>query len=132
MRSVMRVLVSVLVVSLLSPGVSLAQQVPHVADASTLDQLIVGQSRQDEADRRAIREVLRRDEVREVARHAGLDLARAELAVSTLSGAELQEIADHARQVNQALSGGASTIVISTTTIVIVLLLVLLIVLAIN
>jgi len=60
----------------------------------------------------------------------GVDLGRANAAVSTLNGADLERTASAARDVNDALTGGASTVVISTTTIIIVLLvLVLLIVL---
>jgi len=104
-----------------------AQQ-SHVTDPATLDRLVAEQAQQDDAARAAIREALQRDDVREVARQAGLDLARAEAAVQTLSGAEVQEIAAHATQLNENLAGGQSAVVISTTTIIIIALVVLLIV----
>lgn len=103
-----------------------------VASAAALDALVADQVRADEANRIVVREVLNRSEVREVAAKAGLDLERAKQAVSTLGGAELQEVAAHARRVDAGLSGGASTLVISTTTIIIILLVVILLIVAID
>jgi hypothetical protein len=62
----------------------------------------------------------------------GIDLARANAAVDTVAGAELERAANAARQVNQQLVGGASTIVISTTTIIIILLLVIILIIAVK
>jgi len=103
-----------------------------VAPGATLDALVADQVRADQANRQIVRDVLSRSQVREVAAKAGLDLERAKQAVSTLDGAELQEIAAHARHVDASLSGGASTVVISTTTIIIILLIVILLVVATN
>lgn len=103
-----------------------------VASGATLDAMVADQVRADQANRQIVRDVLSRSEVREVAAKAGLDLERAKQAVSTLDGAELQEIATHARHVEASLSGGASTVVISTTTIIIVLLVVILLIVALN
>jgi hypothetical protein len=105
-----------------------AQAQNHVAGRSTLDQVVQARVNRDQADREAIRTLLQREEVRRVASRAGLSLAKAEAAVATLEGEDLQELASHARQVQNDLAGGASNIVISTTTIIIVLLLVILIV----
>lgn len=106
--------------------------VPAITSPAALDALAAEQVRADEANRQVVREVLSRDAVREVASKAGLDLNTARQAVSTLDGAELQEIADHARRVDASLSGGASTLVISTTAIIIILLVVILLVVAID
>jgi hypothetical protein len=103
-----------------------------VASPAALDALIADQVRADEANRAVIREVLDRSEVREVAAKAGLDMERAKQSVSALSGAELQEVAAHARRVDTGLSGGASTLVISTTTIIIILLVVILLIVALD
>ena len=108
---------------------ALAQQ-RHAVNPATIagavDQHVVKQ----DADRAAIRQALDRSEVQNVAKQMGVDLGRANAAVSTLGGADLERTANAARDVNDALAGGASTVVISTTTIIIVLLvLVLLIVL---
>lgn len=105
---------------------------PTIASPAALDALAAEQVRADEANRQIVRDVLSRDEVREVASKAGLDLNSARQALATLDGAELQEIADHARRVDASLSGGASTLVISTTTIIIILLVVILLVVAID
>ena len=74
-----------------------------------------------------MREALARPEVQAVASKLGLDLSRATTVVETLDGAQLEQAANAAQQVNDQLVGGASTIVISTTTILIILLLVILI-----
>jgi predicted outer membrane protein len=103
-----------------------------VTSGATLDAMVADQVRADQANRQIVRDVLSRSEVREVAAKAGLDLERAKQAVSTLDGAELQEIAAHARHVEASLSGGASTVVISTTTIIIILLVVILLIVALN
>jgi hypothetical protein len=84
----------------------------------------------EQADRDAILSLLQRAEVRDVAAKAGLSLDKAQAAVSTLQGTDLQQAASQARQVQNDLAGGASTVVISTTTIIIVLLIVLIVALA--
>lgn len=95
---------------------------------SALDKAVQERVSRDQADREAIRTLLQREEVREVAGKAGLSLDKALAAVSTLDGDQLQQLADQSRQIDNQLAGGASTVVISTTTIIIVLLLVILIV----
>jgi hypothetical protein len=99
----------------------------HVIGKSALDKAVQERVSRDQADREAIRSLLQRADVRDIAARAGLSLDRAQAAVSTLQGQDLQQAAAQARQVQNDLAGG-STIVISTTTIIIVLLLVLLIV----
>jgi predicted xylose isomerase-like sugar epimerase len=106
---------------------ALAQQrhaVSPAAIAGAVDQHVVKQ----DADRAAIRQALARPEVQNLAKQMGVDLGRANAAVSTLNGADLERTASAARDVNDALTGGASTIVISTTTIIIVLLVLVLLV----
>lgn len=99
----------------------------HVISRSALDKAVQQRVASEQADREAIRSVLQRADVREVAARAGLSIDKAEAAVSTLQGADLQQAASQARQVQNQLAGGASTIVISTTTVIIILLIVLLI-----
>jgi hypothetical protein len=62
----------------------------------------------------------------------GIDLRRAEGAIATLSEQDVAQVAAQARQVDEALAGGASTLVISTTTIIIALLIVILIIVAVD
>ncbi len=100
----------------------------HVIGKSALDKAVQERVSRDQADREAITSLLQRTEVREIAAKAGVSLEKAEAAVSTLEGSELEQIASQARAVQNDLAGGQSAIVISTTTIIIVLLIVLLIV----
>lgn len=123
-------LILMLSFAVLMPGIARAGQ-HHVADRSALDRMVAVQVAQQNADRQVIRDVLKRDEVREVARKAGLDIARADAAVATLSGSELQDAARRAREVNEKLAGGAN-VTISTTTIIIALLVVILIIVAVD
>jgi predicted xylose isomerase-like sugar epimerase len=108
---------------------ALAQQ-RHAVDPATIaaavDQHVVKQ----DADRAAIRQALGHPEVQSLAKQMGVDLGRANAEVSTLSGADLERAANAARQVNDALAGGASTVVISTTTIIIILLVIVLLIVA--
>ena len=100
----------------------------HVIGQSALDKAVQQRVSQEQADREAIVALLQRSEVRDIAAKVGISMAKAEAAVSTLQGQDLQQAAQQARQVQNDLAGGASTVVISTTTIIIVLLLVILIV----
>ena len=129
MKIVRRSLAVVLAVLFMAPVAS-AQD--HVIGKSALDQAVQQRVSRDHADREAILSVLQRAEVRDVAARAGLSLDKAQAAVSTLQGQDLQQAAAQARQVQDNLAGGASTIVISTTTIIIVLLLVIILIVAVN
>jgi hypothetical protein len=125
MRIVRHSLAVCLAVVLMAP---MASAQDHVIGKSTLDKAVQQRVTREQTDRDAILSLLQRAEVREVAAKAGLSLDKARTAVSTLQGADLQQAASQARQVQNDLAGGASTIVISTTTIIIILLLVILIV----
>src|SRR5262249_19614104 len=107
-----------------------AQQTSLV-DQATLDQAVATHAQESDADREAIRRMLARQQVRETAARAGIDVQRAEGAVAALSGTALHQIADQARAVDDSLSGGQS-VTISTTTIIIVLLLLILIIVAVH
>jgi hypothetical protein len=74
--------------------------------------------------------VLRHSEVARLASQIGLDLKRAESAITTLDGQELADLAARARDVDQALAGGQRSITISTTLIIIGLLLLILLIVA--
>jgi hypothetical protein len=125
MRIVRRFLAVCLAVLFMAPAAS-AQD--HVIGKAALDKAVQQRVSQDQTDREAILSVLERQEVRDIAAQAGVSIEKAQAAVSTLEGKDLQLAAAQARQVQDNLAGGASTIVISTTTIIIVLLLVILIV----
>lgn len=125
MRIVRRFLAVCLAVLFMAPAVR-AQG--HVIGQSALDKAVQQRVSQEQADREAIVALLQRSEVRDIASKVGISMAKAEAAVSSLQGQDLQQAAQQARQVQNDLAGGASTVVISTTTIIIVLLLVILIV----
>jgi hypothetical protein len=125
MRIVRRSLAVCLAVLFMAPAV---QAQDHVIGQSALDKAVQQRVSQEQADREAIRSLLQRSEVRDIAARAGISLDTAQAAVSTLQGKDLQQAAQQARQVQNDLAGGASTVVISTTTIIIVLLLVIFIV----
>ena len=127
MKIVQRSIAICLSILVLAPVVS-AQD--NVIGKSALDQAVQQRTGQEQADREAIRALLQRAEVREVANKAGLSLEKAQAAVSMLQGQDLNRAASQARQVQDNLAGGASTIVISTTTVIIVLLVLLLVAVA--
>lgn len=127
MKIVQRSIAICLSILVLAPVVS-AQD--NVIGKSALDQAVQQRIGQEQADREAIRALLQRAEVREVANKAGLSLEKAQAAVSMLQGQDLNRAASQALQVQDNLAGGASTIVISTTTIIIVLLVLLLVAVA--
>ena len=104
-----------------------AQQ--HVAGKAALEQALQDRVAEQQADREAIRSLLRRPEVKQIAAKAGLSIEKADAAIATIPAEDLRGLADQARQADNDLAGGASTIVISTTTIIIVLLVIILIVL---
>ena len=105
-------------------------QVRHAVAPSALAAAVTDHMAARDADRDAIREALARPEVRAVAERTGIDIDRAVASIDSLDSSSLARAAQSARQVNQALVGGASTVTISTTTIIIVLLIILLILVA--
>ena len=125
MKFVRRSLAVVLAV-LVSAPVASAQQ--HVIGKSALEKAVHERAALDQADRAAILTLLERQDVREVAKQAGLSIEKATAAVSTLQGDELRQVAAQANHVNNELAGGATTVVITTTTIILVLLIVILLV----
>jgi hypothetical protein len=100
----------------------------HVVTADELAQTVSQYVKKQDADRATIRETLARPEVKNVAEGMGIDIGRVSASIDALPPESLERAAATARDVNQALVGGASTIVISTTTIIIVLLIVILVV----
>ena len=107
-------------------------QTAHVVDQETLDRLLSERIAQDQADRAVLERVLTHEQVQTIAGRFGVDVTRAQAAVSTLDGEELRTLAAQAQQVEQALVGGQSTITLSTTTVIIGLLIIILIIVAVN
>src|SRR5204863_3316940 len=106
-----KLLVLPLVLLTLAPGSALAGP-QHIVSPGQVSAAVAERAAAQDAERAAVREALARPEVRSVATGMGLDLARLDDAVATLSGAELAQAASSARRVNHQLVGGASTIVI--------------------
>jgi predicted outer membrane protein len=129
MRTLRQTLVGSFALVLALSASAFAQQ-RHAVDPAALANSVTQHVAEQDADRAAIHEALGRPEVREMAGRAGIDLNRVDKSVDTLSGEPLDRMAAAARDVNQALVGGASTVVISTTTIIIALLVVIIIILA--
>ena len=128
MQTLQRVLGASLAVLLCAPA-GWAQQ-SHVISQRALDQAVQQRVTQEQADRDAIRTLLRNPAVRDVAARAGLPLDKAQAAVSTLQGDQLRQAADQARQANDQLAGGSETLVLSATTIIIILLVLVLLIVA--
>ena len=126
MRIVKKSVALVLAVFLVSSP-ALAQQ-PRVVDSSAMSQALTAKADSESEQRELVRRVLDRADVREVAARMGLNVEQAHSAVATLSGAELDTVAQQASAVEAvALAGGAgSTIVISTVTLLLIIIIVIL------
>jgi len=91
--------------ALLVPGPAQAQD-ESVVDQADLDRAIAERFDDQASERQAILRLLEREEVQALAEDAGLDLRRAEGAISTLEGEELSRMAALATSVDQELAGG--------------------------
>jgi hypothetical protein len=129
MRWISKAVASLLCVFLALPSVSASTDEKHVVGTADLARMMQERVDGDRANRELIQRVLGRAEVREVAQRFGLDVRRAESAVRTLDGGELEDLAARADEVERALAGGDS-IVLTTTTIIVIALLVTVIILA--
>ena len=89
-------------------------------------QAITQQAQAQQQTRDSLRAVLKNSQVRDVANRLGLNVARAEGAVATLTAAELEQLAGPVRDLNANLAGGASTIVLSTTAILLIIIIIIL------
>jgi hypothetical protein len=131
MQSVRTLLVFPLIALMFASSSAFAGQ-QHIVTPGQLAATVADSVAKQDANRAAVHEALARPDVQSIASTVGLDLARANAAVDTMSGADLEKAASAAQQVNEQLVGGASSVVISTTTIVIVLLLIIIIVLVVK
>ena len=127
MRFLEKALVVFLCLGVVSPGVR-AQQ-PNVVDPSALDQALAEKAQDTAAKRQTVLTALRHAPVKEVAKSLGLELTRAEAAVSTLDGQMLDQLTLQAQEVNEALEGG-QTVRLNILWIILGLLIVILIIVA--
>ena len=134
MRLFALVLVFVFSLGLADRALAADGQAPaaHAASPAALDAALQQHATTTAAQRDAVIRVLDRAEVKEVAGRIGIDLRQAKSAVATMDAQQLAQVSQQARQVDQALVGGASSVVISTTTIIIALLVVILIIVAVD
>jgi len=106
-----------------------AQQTPqtHVITPSAVRQAVADQIAVDNANRAAVAQALHRDDVRSAAERMGLNLTRAEQALSTLDSTDLARLATPARTINKADRAAGDVVVISITTLLLILILLVLI-----
>jgi len=90
-----------------------ADRVVGLSTQADLDNAIAKTLAQEDAARNTITTLLQRDEVRSLAEGYGLDVRRAEAAVSTLEGSELQRLSLLAADANVQLAGGDTVVSIS-------------------
>ncbi|HKK28028.1 MAG TPA: hypothetical protein VKB18_08085 [Gemmatimonadota bacterium] len=107
-----------------------AAQQAHAVSPEQVTRTVDGATTRSQADRAALEELLARPQTEAVANRYGLDLQRAREAAATLDGRELARLGSRARQLNEALAGGADMIVISSTTLIIALLVLIIILVA--
>ena len=117
--------VTVVISSVLVSSSAMAQQ-RHIVDATAMNRVVVAQAATDQQNRDTVLGMLRQPKVAQIAASLGLDVTKAEGAVSTLSGAELARVASQARTANTELAGGNHVVVISTTTILLIIIIIIL------
>lgn len=121
-----RVTAAACLLSFLSLGSPALAQQRHVVKAADMRQAIAAQAQAQQQTRDALRGVLKNSQVRVVAERFGLNVARAEAAVATLTPAELERLAGPVSDVNAQLAGGSNTVIISTTTILLIIIIIVL------
>jgi hypothetical protein len=128
MRFAQKALLTFLCVSF-AVGPIRAQQTPTIVDSRTIDQALAEANESTRAKRQTIRTALQQPEVQRVAERLGVDLPRAQAAVATLDGGNLDRIAAQAQLVNEEIAGG-QTVRLNLLWIIILLLVIILIVVA--
>jgi hypothetical protein len=118
--------VTCLLVGLLVAG-PMAQGADTIAVQADLDNAMAKTLGQEDAARATITTLLRRNDVQKIAEGRGLDLRRAEAAVGTLHGDELQRLSLLAANADAQLAGGDQVISISLVTLLLILIIVILV-----
>lgn len=121
-------LIVCLLLGLASPVAARANDAQSV-NVDEVWQQVVNEPRADDEMRAQILRVLEHPAAQDVAQRYQLDLDAAARAVSTLDGAELQDLQQRAAVVESAMAGG-NRVVVSTTLIIIALLVIILILVA--
>jgi len=119
------VLVGMLVLS--GPLAHSSDSVVSLATEVDLDNAIAKTLDQEAAARGTITALLQRDDVRKIAEGRGLDLRRAEAAVATVQGDDLQRLSLLAADVDAKLAGGDQVVSISLVTLLLIVIIVILV-----
>lgn len=125
-RPIVTCLVSGLLI-LSGPLAHSAEIVSGPATQTELDNAIAKTLVREDAARSTISTLLRRDDVRRLAAGHGLDIRRAEAAVGTLQGAELQRLSLLATDAERQLAGGDHVIRISLIAALLIVIIIILI-----
>jgi hypothetical protein len=120
------VLAGTLVLS--APLARSADRVASLATQADLDTAVAKTLGQEDAARRTITTLLQRDDVQRLAEGYGLDVRRAEAAVSTLQGDELQRLSLLAADADAQLAGGDMVLRISLVAALLIVIIVILLV----
>ena len=115
-----------------SPGPGQATAPTHIAGQAILDAAIQEHARATDQDRETVRLFLERADVRAIAGKYGIDMRRAESAVTAMDASEIANIAAQARTTEGTLAGGQGSVTISTTAIIIGLLVLILLIVALH
>jgi hypothetical protein len=105
-RNIGSYVVAGLVGVLLVPSPAFAQQAGSRTSGPALATVAAEHAAKKQAHRQTVLNVLDRAEVRVVAKGAGLRIDKVASAVATLNGAELAQVAEQAKHVEEALAGG--------------------------
>jgi hypothetical protein len=109
----------------LQSSAAAAETSPKVVTQAELDAALLRHDAEVSAARSRVRGLLERDDVRAMAEQHGVDLKRAEAAVSTLSDDEVQSLAAQAAAIETGLAGGELTIQISLVAMLLIVILIL-------
>ena len=101
----------------------------QIVPPGAIDDALTHRAADVTAKQQAVKTALQQPDVQRVARSLGVDLARANASVATLSGADLDRIAAQAQLVNDQIAGG-QTVRLNLLWIVIGLLVLILIIVA--
>jgi hypothetical protein len=107
------------------PGFGAAET--SAVNSSELDAALAASTAQEDAAREQVRALLAREDVRTLAEGAGLDLRRADAALTALDGEELQRLAEHAAVADDALAGGQNITISLIAALLIVIIIILLV-----
>jgi hypothetical protein len=100
----------------------------RIATQADLDGAIAKSLSDDAAARQAITSLLQREDVRDFAKAQGLDVRKAEAAVGTLEGQELQNLSSLAAHAQTQLAGGDEVIRISLVALLLIIIIIILLV----